>query len=135
MEEVEGHILRISTKKWFDHVFDSAMYYTSFRRKWRRGQTIVFIFKADIGDSIVGYGIIENVFETDELSEEEQLECHRRGWKKAIEFKYVIKFDAPLPIRETFLKGSKLRGRYLHGFSPSKEQLEAIIGQAEGFQH
>lgn len=54
--------------------------------------------------------------------------------KKAIEFKYIISFDKPLPIRETFLKGLKLRGKSQHGFLHDKEQLDSIISKAEQFQ-
>ena len=79
--------------------------------------------------------MIENVYEKDELSEEERLECEKHGWKKAIEFKYIIKFEKPLPVKETFLKDLKLRGKYLHSLALSKEQLKAIIGRAESLHH
>jgi hypothetical protein len=134
MVEADGYILRIATEKWVDEVFNLAIYYTSARRKWKAGQTIVFMHKTDIGDAIVGYGVIENVYERDELSDEERLECERRGWKKAIDFKYVIRFEKPLSARKTFLKDLKLRGKYLHSLPLSKEQLDAIIGRAESLQ-
>jgi hypothetical protein len=79
----------------------------------------------------VGYGEIGSIYASDELSEEERRECKKQGWKRAIEFKYVIRFDEPLPIKETFLKDSKLRGRSLHGFPLKKEQANAIISQAD----
>jgi len=135
MVEADGYILRITTKKWVDQVFDLAIYYTSARRKWKVGQTIVFMHKTDIGDAVIGYGVIENVYERDELSEEERLECEKYGWKKAIEFKYILKFEKPLPVKETFLKDLKLRGKYLHGFLLNREQLNAIISRAERLQH
>jgi len=135
MGEADGYILRIATKEWTDKVFDSAIYYTSFRRKWRVGQTIIFIHKTDIGDAFVGYGMIGNVYDKNELSEEEQRECEKWGWRKALEFKYIIKFDKPLAIKETFLKNLKLSGRYLHGLSLKKEELSAILTQAERLEH
>jgi hypothetical protein len=82
----------------------------------------------------VGYGEIGNVYSLDELSEEERRECDRWGWKEAIEFKYVIRFEKPLPIKETFLKGLKIRGRTLHGFPLSREKLNSIISDAERLQ-
>ena len=91
--------------------------------------------KTNIGDAVIGYGVIENVYERDELSEEERLECEKYGWKKAIEFKYIIKFEKPLPVKETFLKDLKLRGKYLHGLLLNREQLNAIISRAESLQH
>jgi len=135
MGETEGYILRIATETWVEQVFDSAIYYTGFRRKWLPGQTIIFLHKtSSIGDAVVGYGVIENVYGKEELSEEEQRECERWGWKKALEFKYVIRFDKPLAIKETFLKDLKLRGRYFHGLPLSKEQVASIISQAERSQ-
>jgi len=133
--EVNGYILRIATPEWVDRVFDLAIYYTSTRRKWEAEQTIVFVHKTDMGDAIVGYGVIGNIYALDELSEEERRECQRQGWKRAIEFKYVVRFDKPLPVKETFLKGLKLRGRYLHGLPLNREQLDSIIRQAECSQH
>jgi hypothetical protein len=134
MIEADGYILRIATEKWVDQVFDLAIYYTSARRKWRKGQTIIFMHKTSFGDAVIGYGVIKNVYERDELSESERRECEKHGWKKAIEFKYVKKTD-PLPIKETILKDLKLRGKYLHGLPLNREQLNAIISQAERSQH
>ncbi len=134
MVEANGYILRISTKEWVDQVFNLAIYYTSTRRKWNRGQTIVFVHKTNIGDAIIGYGEIGNIYASEELSEEERHECEKWGWKKAIEFKYIIRFDKPLQIKKTFLKGSKLRGRSLHGFPLNKEQINLTISHAEQLQ-
>jgi hypothetical protein len=131
MAEAYCYILRISTKEWVDQVFSVAIYYTSVRRKWKPGQRVLFVHKTNIGDALVGYGIIENILERDALSEEEKHECEEHGWKRAIEFKYVLKFEKPLPVKETFLKGLRVRGRALHGFPVNKEQLDSVISQAE----
>jgi hypothetical protein len=131
--EAEGYILRITTEKWVNQVFSLAIYYTSLRRRWKPGQTIVFLHKTSVGDSIVGYGVIGRISEKDELPEEEQRECEKHGWKKAIEFKYV-KPVKPLPIKETFIKDLGLSGRYLHGLKLDEEQVNSIISQAERLQ-
>ncbi|MDI6690748.1 MAG: hypothetical protein QME50_02630 [Candidatus Bathyarchaeota archaeon] len=130
-----GYILRIATAEWVNQVFEMAIYYTGFRRKWKVGQTILFVHKTVFGDAFVGYGEIGNVYGLDELSEEERRECEKWRWKKAIEFKYIIRFEKPLPIKETFLKDLKIRGRTLHGYPLSKEQLNSIISDAERLQH
>ncbi|MEM2971362.1 MAG: hypothetical protein QW270_02935 [Candidatus Bathyarchaeia archaeon] len=127
----DGYILRIATLEWVSQVFDMAIYYTSLRRDWKAGQIIIFVHKTGVGDAFVGYGEIGNVYGVDEFSDEEKCECEKWGWKKAIEFKYVIRFDKPLPVKQTFLKDLKVRGRALHGFPLSKEQLNAIISCAE----
>jgi hypothetical protein len=134
MVEADGYILRISTNEWVDQVFNLAIYYTSTRRKWKTRQRIIFVHKTNIGDAIIGYGEIGNIYALDELSEGERRECEKWGWKKAIEFNYVIRFDKPLPIKETFLKNSKIRGRSLQGFPLNKERLNLIISQAEQLQ-
>jgi len=134
MAEVDGYILRIASKEWVDQVFEMAIYYTGLHRKWKVGQIIIFVHKTALGDAFVGYGEIGNVYSLDELSEKERRECEKWGWKKAIEFKYVIRFEKPLPIKETFLKGLKIRGRTLHGFPLSMEKLNSIISDAERLQ-
>ena len=131
MAEVGGYILRIAKEEWVNKVFDLAIYYTSSRRNWKTGQSIIFVHKTKAGDAFVGYGEIGSIYASDELSEEEKHECDRQGWKKAVEFRYVKRFDEPLSIKETFLKDSKLRGRSLHGFPLKKEQVSTIINQVE----
>lgn len=131
MVKAEGYILRIARKEWVERVFDSAIYYTGARRKWQTGQTILFVGRTEFGDAFIGYGVIENVYEKGELSEEEQRECNTYGWRKALEFKYLVKFEKPLPLKETFLKELKLHGKTLHSLPLTKGQLNSIIGQAE----
>jgi predicted transcriptional regulator len=131
MGEAEGYILRIASEEWVRQVFDMAIYYTSLSRKWKEGQTILFVSKTSVGDMVIGYGVIQGVISTDELSEEERRKCEEHDWKRAIEFTYVKRFEKPLPLKKTFLKDSKFRGRYLHGLVISKEQLDSIISQAE----
>ena len=131
MSELEGCILRIATGQLVDQVFDMAIYFTNLRRKWKQGQTIVFVHKTSVGDALVGYGLVERAWEKDELSEQDKEACERGGWKRAIEFRYVKQFDTPLAVKETFLKSSKLRGRCFHGLKLDKNQLEAVLAQAE----
>jgi hypothetical protein len=131
MGDIGGYILRIATKEWVGQVFDRAIYYTSSRRNWKKGQCILFVHKTGSGDAFVGYGEIGNVYTSGELSEEEMRECEKWGWKKAIEFKYVMRFNEPLSVKKTFIRNSKLRGRSLHGFALNNEQLNSIISQAE----
>ena len=134
MGEAEGCVLRIASKEWVDQVFSIAVYYTSLRRKWKQGQTIVFLSKTDVGDAVVGYGVVQSVYEKDELSEAEKNQCELHGWREAIEFSYVVRFDKPLLVKETFFRNTKLRGRCFHGYALSREQLKAIIAQAEKLQ-
>ncbi len=134
MAEAAGYLLRIATEKWVNQVFGMAVYYTGVRRRWKPSQTVAFVHKTGVGDAIIGYGVVEKVYKKNELSEEEQRECDRYGWKKAIEFKYVMEFKNPLPVKDTFLKDSKLRGKYFHGLKLTREQLDSIISQGEDLQ-
>jgi len=129
MSEFEGCILRIATGLGVDQVFDMAIYFTNLRREWKQGQTVLFAHKTSLGDALVGYGLIERAWEKDELSEQDRDACEKGGWKRAIEFRYVKRFDKPLAIKETFLKGSKRRGRCFHGLKLDKNQLEGVFAQ------
>jgi hypothetical protein len=129
--EVAGYILRIATELWVDHVFEMAIYYTNMKRQWKSGQAILFIHKTRTGDALVGYGVVDHVAERSALSEEDRLDCDRGSWKRAIEFKYVKRFEKPLHVKQTFLKDSKRHGRFVHGLELNKEQLEQILSQAE----
>ena len=131
MSESDGFILRIATRQWVNQVFGTAIYFTNLRRNWKQGQTILFVHKTTVGDALVGYGLIERVCEKDELPGPDKDACERGDWKRALEFRYVRQFDKPLPVKETFLKGSKLRGRLFHGFKLNKNQLKDVLGQAE----
>ncbi len=132
--EVAGYVLRISTKEWVERVFSLAIYYTNIHRRWAQGQIILFVHKTDVGDALVGYGIVETACEKDELSDEEKHECEEHGWEKAVVFRYVVEFGRPLPIKKTFLSGAKFRGRYCHGLRLNKEQLGSIINNPELLQ-
>lgn len=131
MPDAAGHILRIASEKWVDRVFDMAIYFTNVRRNWKSGQTILFLHRTRSGDAFVGYGIVDKKCEMDDLNEEEKCYCDEGGWKTALGFEYVKRFDDPLPIKKTFLKNTTLRGRYFHGVSLNREQLRLIMEAAE----
>ena len=135
MSESEGYVLRITTDAWVAQVFDTATYHTSSSTKLKKDQTIMFIHKTEAGDSIVGYGVIQNIIDKEMLSSMEKEQCQKHGWKKAIEFSYVLRFEKPLLVKETFFKDTKLRGRCFHGLRLSKEQVRTLVSQAENLQH
>lgn len=131
MSEIGGYILRIKDEQWVNHVFDMAIYYSSLNRKWSSGQTILFIHNSPLGDAFVGYGVISRDRQKRYLPEEEKAQCERGGWKRAVEFKYVVRFEKPLLIRETILASSKLRGKFFHGLKLSAEQVQVIVRQGD----
>lgn len=127
----EGYILRITKKEWVTQVFDLTRYYVGFRRKWKPGLTIFFVHKTEKGDALIGYGVVGKVIRRERLSEKEKRECKKHGWTFALDFKYVIKFDEPLLLKDSVLKNLKVRGRYLHGYPLNSERIEALLNQAE----
>jgi len=129
--EACGYILRIASEEWLNEVFNTAMYYTSVRRKWMPDQTILFVHKTKAGDAFVGYGVIKSVYENEDLTEEERSKCKEHGWRKALEFAYVIKSEKPLLVKNTFLRNLKVVGRCLNGYPLDSGMLNAIIAQSE----
>lgn len=129
-----GYVLRISSKKWANHVFDLAIYYTNLHRKYVEGQVAVFVHKVEEGDSIIGYGVVEKVCKREELPEEEKGSYLQHEWKEAIIFKYVVRFDRPLPVKETFLGDPKYQGRCCHGLRLDRQRVDTLISQAESLQ-
>ena len=131
MSQVAGYVLRIKDEQWVKQVFDMAIYLSNMNRKWLSGQTILFVHNTQSGDAFVGYGVISRERQKRYLLEEKKIQCERGGWKKAIEFKYVVHFEKPLLIKETVFAASKLRGKFFHGLKLSSEQVESILRQAE----
>jgi hypothetical protein len=129
--DTSGYILKIATNQWVTQVFSLAMYYTALRRKWRPDQTVLFVHKTSFGDAMVGYGVVGDVREKGDLSDPEKNMCNRNGWKRVIEFKYVVQFEHPLSIRDTFLSSLKLRGKFLHGLPLKENQVESLVEQGE----
>jgi hypothetical protein len=132
MAKIAGYVLRITSDYLVDNVFSMAIYYTNLRRKWKAGQTIVFVHRTESGDAVVGYGVIEDAYQQNKLPEEERMEPEK--WKKALVFTYVLRSEKPLSVKETFLKEPKFRGRYVHGLALSKEQLDSILDRVGSLQ-
>ncbi|RLI22356.1 hypothetical protein DRO54_01385 [Candidatus Bathyarchaeota archaeon] len=129
--DVAGYILRITRKEWVKQVFERTKYYVGIKRKWLPNQTILFVHKTAKGDAFIGYGVINNFQDFEELSDEEKTECQKWNWKGALDFIYVVKFKEPLLIKKTFLRDSKLKGRYLHGLALTRKQIDSILPMAE----
>ncbi|HJW97870.1 MAG TPA: hypothetical protein VJ529_01990 [Candidatus Bathyarchaeia archaeon] len=134
MSEVQGYVLRIKDEKWVEQVFDMAIYYSNLNRRWSPGQTVLFVHKTRLGDAFVGYGIVSHAKQKRYLPDEERVQCEQGGWRKAIEFKYVVRFEKPLLVKETLFSNSKLRGRYFHGLKLNREQVEVVVRKAEELQ-
>lgn len=124
-------ILRISKDEWFRQVFTIKKYYPGVARHWERGGLIFLVKRADRGDSIVGYGVIERFIPREMLTREEKKECERMSWRGAIVFSKLYKFEPPLLIKETILGGLRAKGRCWHGYPLTEEQTENILESAK----
>lgn len=124
-------ILRITKEEWLKRVFGIKKYYPGVPRNWEKGGIIFFARKSEVGDSFIGYGIIEEFVRRDDLSGKERLECEIMNWKGAIVFKEIYKFEPPIPIKETSLASLKAKGKYLHGLQLTEDQTAEIFEIAE----
>lgn len=125
------YILRITKKEWYRQVFNIKKYYPGVPRSWEPGGTIFLVHKVEKGDSFVGYGIIERFVERDKLPDQTRRECERMRWKGELIFSELFRFEPPVPIKETILSGSRVRGRCLHGYPLNEPQAESILEAAE----
>lgn len=128
---IKNFILRITRDEWFKQVFEIKKYYPGVARHWEKGGIIFLVKCTDRGDSIVGYGVIKKFIARDNLPEKERRECERMGWRGAIVFDELYKFEPPILIRETILGGLKARGRCWHGYPVTPEQAKRILEDAK----
>lgn len=129
-EPIGGYILRISKEEWLRQVFDRKKYYPGLIRRWSPGMTILLARKAVKADSFIGYGVIERVQKPAEAAEDEQEYCRDNGWKQIIIFNELVQFEEPVPIKETFLRNDKRKGKYLHAALLTVEQVSSVLKMA-----
>ncbi len=122
-----SYILRISKEEWYRQVFSIKKYFPGVPRKWEPGGIIFLARKAEKGDSLVGYGVIREFVKRDLLPEERRKECEMMGWRGAIVFSELYKISPPIPIKETILAASKARGRYFHGYTLTRDEVESLL--------
>ncbi|MBS7607526.1 MAG: hypothetical protein QW502_03995 [Candidatus Bathyarchaeia archaeon] len=127
----KNFILRIARDEWFKQVFEIKRYYPGVARRWERDGIIFLVKRTDRGDSMVGYGVIKRFIARDDLSEKERRECERTGWRGAIVFDELYKFEPPILIKETILGGLKAKGRCWHGYPVTLEQAKSILEDAK----
>ncbi len=119
-------LLRILQENWARRVFESRTYYTSLRRKWEKGLECLFIMKTDFGDSVVGYGIIEDYKTREEWLKNGGENFTEHPWKTVLIFGKIVKFQNPVPIKELQLD-KRLKGKYLHGLKVDRLSVNKIL--------
>lgn len=127
----KNFILRVSREEWVRQVFTIKKYYPGVPRRWEEGGVILLARRSGVGDSLIGYGIVKNFVGKDYLSDKERLECERMGWRGAIIFEEMYRFEPPLPLKETFLAGLRAKGKLLHGYPLTDNQVAEILEAAK----
>ncbi len=122
-----NYILRIAKDEWIRLVFGKKAYYTAMRRNWEADSKVVFVKKMEEGDSLIGYGVIDDAITLDEMDHKEKDICLDNGWIKKLIFSKMIKFEPPILIRDTEIAEWPQKGALLHGAPISDEQLQEVI--------
>lgn len=130
MHAHKNFILRITREEWLRQVFTIKKYYPGVPRRWEKGGLIFLARRSERGDSFVGYGVIERFIEKDNLRGAEREECERMGWRGAIIFDELYRFEPPLPLKETSLANLRAKGKYLHGYPLTEKQAADILEAA-----
>ena len=132
-EENPGYILRISTDEWLKQVYELRKYYPGIMRGWKRGTVILLAKKAEEGDSFIGYGVVDKVEMLWEMPPEEEAYAREHGWRCALSFKTLLRFEKPYPIKKSILADDPRKGRTWHGARLTEDQVDAILEAAEDY--
>jgi len=132
--QANGYILRISHEALVNQVFSLGKYYSGIQRNFIRGTPLLFAARSEGGDSLVGYGVIDNVENLWEMTPEEEIYAREHGWKIALTLRGATRFGTPLLIKNSLLKEDKRKGAYLHGAKLSEDTIDALLEQAEEIQ-
>lgn len=111
-------LLRIVRDEWVKRFFDDGRYYTSLRRKWEKGLRVFFLKKTDIGDSVIGCGILDDFMSRREWLIAGGRPYDEHPWDTVLIFKQLIRFPKPVPVKALDLD-ERLKGNRLHGYKIS----------------
>ncbi|RLI12749.1 hypothetical protein DRO35_02300 [Candidatus Bathyarchaeota archaeon] len=124
---MKSYILRIVKKEWCRQVFSTKRYFPGVPRRWNSGDIVFLVHKTEEVDSLVGYGIIKEFVEKKELPEDERRICEEMRWRGILIFNKLYRIDPPVPVKDTILSAVEARGKYLHGYPLTDEQVKSIL--------
>ncbi|MEM4311781.1 MAG: hypothetical protein QXX95_05270 [Nitrososphaerales archaeon] len=93
----KGYFLRILPGKYEESLFSKRCYFTGRARHWELESLVFFARKDEGRDSIFGLGILRDIKNIKELSEEEKINCEREGWRWKLIFGDPL-LRCPFPI-------------------------------------
>jgi len=128
---VKGYFLRIARDEWVEKVFESGRYYTLKRMAPAEGTYVFFLKKTEVGDSVIGYGVVKRTAAFHELTPAEREACMDHGWDRCIVFKRLTRLSRPVPVKELPVDFGKAYGKYLHGRKVEDEELMRILEALE----
>ncbi|RJS85791.1 hypothetical protein CW706_00305 [Candidatus Bathyarchaeota archaeon] len=124
---MKSYILRIVKEEWCRQVFSTKRYFLGVPRRWNSGDIVFLVHKTEEADSLVGYGIIKEFVEKKELPEDERRICEEMRWRGILIFNKLYRIDPPVPVKDTVLSAVEARGKYLHGYPLTDEQVKSIL--------
>ena len=123
---MQNYILRIAKDEWEKQVFALMEYYAGVRREWEKDSSIFLIKKTDSGDAFVGYGIIKSVTSLEDLDDKEKDMCINNNWNKKLSFGKLVRFEPPIPLKDTVVSKWGQKGALLQGAPISQSDMESI---------
>jgi len=131
----DGYVLRIGNEDLETQVFNIGKYYSGAIRDFKRGTPILFARKVGpLGDSIIGYGVVDKVENLWEMTPEEEDYCRAHGWKLALTLGGTTHLNHVLPLSQSALKEDRRRGAFLHGAKLSETLIDTLLMEAESRQ-
>ena len=124
-----GFLYFINDKNIVDQLIDTNRLYSKIKRKWDRTSCIIFLLSKK-GVYIQGYGSVDFVLDTNELTGLEQMYCTMYGYKQCIGFKRLNWLTKLVQLND-FMKIRKIRYGYLHGIYLEEDKLDEILDEID----
>ncbi len=124
---MDDYILRISKDEWEKQVFALRSYYAGVRREWKPDAKVLLVKKTESGDAFIGYAVIKNITDLEEMSDEEKDMCIDNNWNKKLSFTKLVRFEPPILVKDTVVSKWGQKGALLHGAPISETDMGSII--------
>lgn len=119
-------LLRIVRDEWAERFFNDGRYYTRLRRRWEKGLTAFFLKKTDVGDSVIGFGILDDFASREDWLSAGGSPYYEHPWDTVLIFKQLVRFPKPVPVKDLGLD-ERLRGNRLHGYRIGMHLVDKIF--------
>lgn len=122
-------LLRIIREDWAERFFRNRHYYTGLPRRWERGLRCFFLMKTEVGDSVVGYGVLEDFIDRAEWLRMGGEAHEELRWRTVLVFSPLVRFSKPVPVKSLNLD-ERLKGSFLHGYRIDEALADRILALA-----